>query len=405
MISRSRFLLALVATVAAAFFPERVSAISDEDLAAYLRVQAVLEKRDKPPALEKAEKLEKRIPIVREKETQKQAARDKRYSAGGRIELIRDVSKPRVRRSFADLLATEAGDVGDFEPAGRGKLLKDLKPATFAYTNDFENGFDTWTAEAAVIWPFVFKTGVTRGGQFRVPLFGIMPSFSINRFTSTEKGEDALGQAKIEDSETDEVIYRLGSFAKLDFSENLFAVVRANALWQTDTGHDASEPGFEIEFEPLWQSKSNPALGLGFLAIPQWAKRPGFDGNDPDSYRHAWLGYQARLRARFLGGSERDDGEGKKGVDYLRAGLTAGLHLEPFIFERLAVSVSYSFLPAICGPIDQDFYLESALAYTIFETKDGSQKVTAELKYLWGAPDNKGKKVHDQLTASIGVMF
>jgi hypothetical protein len=149
----------------------------------------------------------------------------------------------------------------------------------------------------------------------------------------------------------------------------------------------------------------NPAVGLGYLAIPDWAKREGFDDNDPETYKHAWLGYQARLRARFLGGSVRDDGEGKKGIDYSRAGLTAEVNFEPFIFERVTASISYSFLPAISGPIDQDFYLEAGLGYTIWENPAESRKVNAELKYIWGALDNKGSKKQDQLTASIGVMF
>jgi hypothetical protein len=401
MITASRFLLTFTAAIAAAFLvPHRANAVSDDDLATYLRVKAELEQEDAVAR----QKVEDRIPIVREKVVKKKAEIADRYAAHGRLELVPAVSKPRIRRSFADLLATEAGNLGGFEP-GQTKALKDLKPATFAYTNDFEHDFDTWTAQAALIWPLVFKTGITPRGQFCVPIFGLMPSFTVNRFTTNRQPTDADDLKKIEEEEQNEVVYRLGSFAQLYITPDLSAIVRANALWKTDTGHESSEPGFEIEFEPLWQSPDNPAIGLGYLAVPQWAKRPGFNPNDPETYKHAWLGYQARLRARFLGGSVQDDGNGKEGPEYSRAGLTAELNLTPFIFERLSASVSYTFMPVICGNIAQDFYLESGLGYTIYESPAEKRQVTAELKYLWGAADNKGQKVQDQVTASIGVIF
>jgi hypothetical protein len=402
MTTSARLLLLFTAAVAAACLAPccRAKAVSDEDLATYLRVKAALEQKDAGAR----QKVENRIPIVREKEAEKQAKFDDTFAFHGRLELVPEVSKPRIRRSFADLLATEAGNLGGFFST-QDRDLKDLKGALFSYTNDFEHGFDTWTAQAALIWPIIFKTGVTPRGQFCMPLFGVMPSISVDRFTTNRQPKDAEDLKKIEEEEINEVVYRLGGFAQFDFTDTLFAIVRANARWQTDTGHESSEPGFEIELEPLWQSETNPALGLGFLAIPKWARRAGFDPNDRNTYKHVWFAYQARLRARFLGGSVRDDGDGKEGPEYSRAGLTAELNLTPFIFERLSASASYSFMPVISGNISRDFFLEAGLAYTIFESRDESQKVTAELKYLWGAPDNKGEKLQDQLTASIGVIF
>lgn len=400
MIASPKFLLIFAAVTAISFAPQLANAVSDADLATYLRVKAALEAEDAAAR----QKVEERIPIVRDKEASKQAKIYDTYAAHGRVEMVPEVSKPRIRRSFADLLATEGGNLGGFAP-DQGRELKDLKGALFSYTDDFEHGFDTWTAQAALIWPLIFKTGVTPRGQFCIPLFGIMPSFSVDRFTTTKQAKDAEELKKIEEEELNEIVYRLGAFAQLDFTDNLFAIFRANGRWKTDTGHESSEPGFEIELEPLWQSENYPALGLGFLAVPEWAKRPGFDPNGPDTYKHVWLGYQARLRARFLGGSVKDDGHGKKGDDYSRAGLTAELTLTPFIFERLSASVSYSFMPVISGTVARDFYLEAGIAYTIFENPAESRKVTAELKYLSGAADNKGQKLQDQLTASIGVIF
>lgn len=407
MITRPKFWLISVATFAAsACLLHQANAFTDEEVETYLRVKAVLEKKYDPDPVVQAKvgKIEKQIPIVLDEAARKKQEMADRYAAHGRIELVPEVSKPRIRRSFADLLATEAGNLGDFEE-DQTKVLKDLKGANFAYTNDYKDHFDTWTAQAAVIWPFIFKTGVTPRGAFAVPIVGLMPSFTVNRFTTNKRPRDAAELKEIEDEELNEVIYRLGSFAQVYLTPTLSGILRANALWQTDTGHESSELGFEIEFEPMWQSETNPAFGFGFLAVPEWAKREGFDENDPKTYKHAWLGYQARLRARFLGGSVREDGDGKRGPDYSRAGLTTELNFEPFIFERLTASISYSFLPAISGPINQDFYFETGIGYTIWENPAESRKVTAELKYLRGAPDNKGKKTQDQLTATIGVIF
>jgi hypothetical protein len=375
-------------------------AISDEDLAAYLRVKAEIEAADTT----KKQKLQERLIKTQQNIDKKEQEAADMYAAHGHLEFVPQTSKPRIRRSYADLLSTEAGNLGSFEGT-QTKLLKDTKGALFSYTNDFENDSDTWTAQAAVILPFIFKTGVTPRGGFSLPLFGIMPSWTIDRFTTNRKPKDDADLAKIKASETDDLVFRLGSFAQLDLTDTLFAVVRANGLFKTNTGFDSREPGFEIEAEPLWQSERYPALGLGFFAVPEWAKRSGFDPNDPKTYKKAWLGYQARLRARFLWGSVEDDGTGKKGPQYSRAGFTWELNLDPFLFERLNASVSWSYLPALSGNIKQDQYLETGLGYTIFEDPAQNRKVSAEFKYIWGAQDNRGEKVQDQVTLSLGVLF
>lgn len=139
--------------------------------------------------------------------------------------------------------------------------------------------------------------------------------------------------------------------------------------------------------------------------MPDWAKkRPAFDENDPKTYKHAWLAYQARLRGRFLWGSVEDDGTGKKGPEYSRGGFTTELNLEPFIFEKLSASVSWSYLPALSGNIIQEHYIEAGLGYTIFEEPGGS-KVSAESKYIWGAQDNLGQKEQDQVTLSLAILY
>ena len=87
-----------------------------------------------------------------------------------------------------------------------------------------------------------------------------------------------------------------------------------------------------------------------------------------------------------------NDGTGKKGPDYTRAGITAELHVEPFIFEKLSASFSGSYLPALSGDIFQDKYLEAGLGYTIYEEKKGGNKISLEAKYIFGAQDNLGKR-------------
>jgi hypothetical protein len=395
-----RFLWLGLAACALASFAPRTLAASDADLKAYLRVKAEMDAAD--AAAKK--RLNEKLANVQKKVDEEEIATADRYAAHGKMEWVKEASKPRVRRSYADLLATEMGNLGEFE-GSQTKALKDLKGALFSYTDDFEHDSDQWTVQGAVILPFIFKTGVTPEGQFCIPLFGLMPSFSLNRFTTSREPKDAADLAKIKASELDEMVFRMGSFAQIDFTDNLFAVLRANGLVKTDTGTASCEPGFEIEFEPLWKSMQFPALGLGFLAIPEWAKRSTFDPNDPKTYKHPWLGYQARLRGRLLWGSVLNDGTGNDGPEYTRAGFTAEINFTPFILEQLTATAGVSYLPAISGDITDDQFLELGLGYTLFEDPAEGRKVSLELKYLRGAQDNLGAKVQDQITISLGVLF
>lgn len=376
------------------------NAVSDEDLAAYLRVKAELDAADAV----KKQKLAERLTKTEKKLAKQEEDAADTYAAHGRIEFVPQASKPRIRRSYADLLAIEGGNLGSVE-TGQTKALKDIKGALFSYTDDFRTDSDSWTAQAAVILPLVFKTGVTPRGDFCLPLFGLMPSYTINRFTTNRTPKNAADLAKIKASEVDEMIFRMGSFAQVDFTDNFFAITRANGVWTTDTGTRSRQPGFEFEFEPLWQSVQVPALGLGFLAVPDWAKKPTFDPNDPKTYKHAWLGYQARFRGRFIWGSVEDDGTGKKGPEYSRAGFTSELNFQPFVLEQLTATVSWSYLPVLSGSVDRDDYLEFGLGYTLFEDPAENRKVSLEIKYVRGAQDNAGTKVQDQVTVSLGVLF
>jgi hypothetical protein len=100
-----------------------------------------------------------------------------------------------------------------------------------------------------------------------------------------------------------------------------------------------------------------------------------------------------------------DDGTGKNGPEYSRAGFTTELNFDPFILERLTATISWTYLPALSGNIDRDDYLELGLGYTLFEDPAENRKVSAELKYLRGAQDNLGQQVQDQITVCLGVLF
>lgn len=394
-----RSLIVAVAVVLAVLCSRAALAQSDADLAGHLRYLEAEKEAEGDPA--KMQVLQKRVAAAQQKRDAATAATDALYQANGHVELIREVSKLRIRRSYADLLSLEWG--GDFS-GEQTRLLKDVKGALFSYTNDAQTDSDSWTAQAAVIWPLIFKTGVTSSGQFCVPLFGLMPSFTVNRFTTNRIPKNAIDAAKIKDLETDEMVFRLGSFAELDFTPNLFAVVRANGRWKTDTGTRSREPGIELEFEPLWQSTQFPSLGLGFLGVPKWAQKAGFNEAPEEYKKHCWFAYQARLRGRFMWGSVEDDGTGKDGPEYARAGVTAELHIEPLIFEKLSMSFSGSYIPALTGNIAQDKYLEAGLGYTIYEEKNGT-KISLEGKYIFGAQDNFGKKEQDQYTVALAVLY
>jgi hypothetical protein len=335
----------------------------------------------------------------------------KLYSVSDGLEFVKEWSKPHVRKTPADLLAIEAGQFGNVGDAQNG-WLKDTDGAEFTYVDDFETRVESWNAQAALLWPLIFKTGQTpRAGEWSVPYFGILPSVALHRYTTNEAAKDAAGLARIQGSEVDELTYRFGFFAPVMTPTAVDFVLRANGLWQTDTGHEGSTYGVEVELEPLFQANDLPWLGLGFFSAPRWAWKNGFDPNDAKTYGKTWLAWQARLRGRFVSLKVEQDAEGAEGPDVTRAGVTAELNFSPLLFEDLQGSLSWTYLGEIAGDVLEENALEAKLSYAFLkrglddDIPGNDRKMSVNLTYQWGNADLLGTQRQDILTLSLGVLF
>lgn len=244
-----------------------------------------------------------------------------------------------LRRSASDVLATEDPTLAI--PGDR--TFDDLEGALVSFHRDFLNDVNTWSAEAALIAPFAWTTRQTvRRGDFpKLVRYGIIPSYSLNRISTT--GAPA--------EEVDLRTYRVGLFAKwksgLDFPSALTA--RGFAAYTQDSTHDANIVAGEFEIEPQadFSPRSNK-LKLGYAAM--LIKRPDNKLKDDDD-ETAILAYQFRAFLRGEYGSVSNEGLAFVGseFDYFRLGPVFQLDFKPFFLRRLQLSFRYQWLPTVSG--------------------------------------------------------
>jgi len=393
--------LTIIVCLASGFYSVfAIGAPSSDELAGYLKVKRQL---DQAKPAERA-KLEQALAKTAQEQEKKKQELYQEFEVPTGLTLIKQLSRPYVRRSYADLLSVEAVELGSLA-TGDTKMLKDTKGALFNYSNNQLTHEETWNAEAAVLMPFVFATGQTpRSREWSLPFFGIMPSVTLHRFTTSLMPTDAVVAAKIKAQEADELTYRLGLFAPISTPWNFEVIGRLNGAWKTDTHHGSSEPALEGELEPVWQSNV-PWLGLGYFAVPPGLEKPGFDPNNSKTWRKTYLAYQARFRGRYVVGGIEDDGSGKKGPNFERIGFTAELNLDPVLWERLSASVKWTYMPAIYGPVNHEQYLETGFSILIWENQASQQKATVDFTYKKGATDYLGAKNQDIYNVGIGILY
>lgn len=402
MFIKKKNLIAVIGCLASGLLsPFVFGAPTSDELTGYLKVKRQLDQA-KP---DERAKLEQALVKTAQEQDKKKKELYQEFQVPEKLSLIKQLSRPYLRRSYADLLSVEAVELGSMV-TGETKMLKDTKGALFNYSNNQVTHEETWNAEAALLMPFVFATGQTpRSGEWSLPFFGVMPSVTLHRFTTSLMPTDAVVAAKIKSQEADELTYRLGLFAPISTPWNFELIGRLNGAWQTDTHHGSSEPALEGELEPIWQSPDLPWFGLGYFAVPPALEKPGFDPNDPKTWRKTYLAYQARFRGRYLLGGVEDDGTGKKGPNFERAGFTAELNLDPVLWERLSASVKWTYMPVLYGPVNQDQYLETGFSILIWENPALQQKATLDFTYKWGATDYLGAKKQDIYNVGIGILY
>lgn len=198
-----------------------------------------------------------------------------------------DFKSPRIRQNWRDVLYDDDPSQDQNVP----KVQKDLVGATFSYVRDEKADTETWSAIGAVILPWQHNFPDQAG--LMPAKIAIAPSVSVNRVATN-------GDPK---KEVDSLLYRIGAYADWVALDDGRAGLQSRAafVYATDTEHQASLPGFEVDLEPRWQ---NPILPIGFARI-LLHKKPLLDEGSDQSL----LDYQLRVWLHTEGGDVQDNGK------------------------------------------------------------------------------------------------
>jgi hypothetical protein len=308
--------------------------------------------------------------------------------------LMDDFKTPRLRQSWRDVLYEE-----DPSQLGNdGKALKDLVGMTFSYSRNAAADSDTWTTLGAVIFPWEHDFPLT-GGLLPARI-AIAPSMTINRV-------DTNGDPK---TESDSVLYRLGIYSDWRFfrmgSDGALPPpwglqVRAAFVYATDTGHDASLPGYEFDLEPHWQNGYFPLAYKKVLLRKQTIKDDRSDWSR--------LEYVLRTWVHVEGGDVQDNGKSwdpTKGA-FFRVGPTVQLQLNAprlLLGKDASLTALYSYLPAISGNDQHESYFKVSGAYDLVKDDVLNHKIAITLQYERGGL-NFTKEDVDLFTIGLGVLF
>lgn len=306
------------------------------------------------------------------------------------------LSHPRIRQSWSDVLLTEDPSA----PISKAKL-DDLVGATFSYSHDRTTGKDTWNATGALIFPFIWQLPV-HFDDFAPEKVALLPSVTVNR---VENGNDPA-------QNVDEILYRLGSSASWEHPAGSLDL-RLAAVYATDSHHEASLPGFELDLEPQFDWRSRPAGGdsifsnyfkLGFKNI-LLKKEPYLEDQSDNSA----LDYQLRAFLHVEGGDVQESG-GKWSVvteNFLRLGPTAQLRLNMphLIFDKtFSLTAQYSKMSSVEGPNDHNESLKLDATLTLMEDVATGHKISINANYTNGGTDFIQEDV-DLYTVGLSVRF
>ena len=305
-----------------------------------------------------------------------------------------DFKSPRLRQSWRDVLYEEDPS----QTGNAGKALKDLVGMTFSYSRDSHASTDTWTAMGALIFPWEHDFALT--GDLWPTRIAIAPSISINRV-------DTNGDPK---KESDSVLYRLGAFADWrffqvnpdgTFTRPFGLQMRAAFVYATNTGHDASLPGFELDLEPHWQSDYFPLAYKKVLLTKQTVKDDRSDWSRLEYLLRFWLHVE--------GGDVQDTGKSwdpAKG-SFLRLGPTVQFQLNApklLLGKDASLTALYSYLSAISGSDKHDSYFKISGVYDLIKDDATNHKVALTLQYEKGGLSFTKEDI-DTFTIGLAVLF
>jgi hypothetical protein len=299
-----------------------------------------------------------------------------------------------LRQSYSDVLSIE----DPTQSINPNKRYEDLKGALLSYTRDYKADTDTWSAQAAVLFPIVRTTG--RGDnprEWTTLAYGAIPSISVYRVDTN--GDPA--------NEVDQLNYRLELYGK--YSSPWWPLetitLRAFGLCVTDTGHDSAIPTAQFELEP--QMFFFPHLAIGYhqslIRGPWRDKIAGV--SDYFAQDNTLLGYQLRFRLHGEFGEVVNSGAtGLPEESFLRGGPMIDLTLSPIITDRLKLTLSYSYLPSAFGPNEHNDLFSATMELIVVKSADSQRTLSLKGIYTKGGIDVTKEKV-DTLQFGMAATF
>ncbi len=317
---------------------------------------------------------------------------------------------PLIRHDWRDVLYDEDPSQ---RPEKKIAAIGDLTGAQFSFARDGQSNSDTWTAQGAVIVPYL--RSFEPGPGFGLRTIAVAPSVSLNRITSNGDPQ----------AEQDSLFYRLGVYMDLfgriggkrptelptsqeDIDVRLDSAfdpvglqIRAAGVYATDFDSDAKLPGFEVDIEPRWWG-THFAIGYRKVLFPKVPLKK--DGSDS-----SLLDYQLRIWLHTEGGNIQSAGPAWSPVEgsFFRLGPVVQFQLEaPKLLFGHSVSITtlYSYLAAISGPDDHESYFRGTLTYNLLRDPELNHKVTLNANYQRGGL-NFTKQEVDTFTIGLGVLY
>jgi hypothetical protein len=387
--------LILVCSIGASLAAEKQLALTEQEVAIWMKVQNALHPDDPPLTvlgLKFAMQPAGGLPYVAPtsftpKQIQSYSPPPPTPPPGLQGSSSGPLGRLKLRESWSDVLAIEDPTI---ESAAKSKTYEDLKGAKFSFERNFKSDTDTFTVQAAVILPLVWVNNVV-AGDAGFTTYGLVPSLNINRLH--DEADDSKNVEKL--------TFRAGGFATWYFGRQSTlvdsVVIRGGFAYQTDSKFDSSIPAGELELEPrLW---SSTRFGIGYRQIlidkPEEKRKNRKD--------NAIVAYQARLRFRAEYGHfdmvDPANPSLKKDQEFMHLGAKAGIEFDPLFCSKLTGSVDYSYLPSIVGPSGHNTLLQAELGYKLWENDDGG-KGSLSLKYVKGGLDFDQEEAH---TLYIGL--
>ena len=299
--------------------------------------------------------------------------------------------KTLLRKDSSDVLTSEDPQLQD-EGSEDKEKFDDLDGATFSFARDYNTNFNTWSVQGALIFPLVWENSVVlrEGDGYQLRTFGLMPSVSVHRVIN-ERGDGS--------DEVSQITPRIGVFGKWVGGGKVQAVtLRGFASYARDTEKSTQVVAGEFELEP--HVFAGPYFRIGYNTI-LWPVKDA--EGEPDSR----LSYQLRLILHGEIGQFENTGTAPMPADpeynFVRLGPQVHLDLKPFFSKRLALSLTYKYVPAIHGRNPHDSLFTADIEYFLTEPKK-SPRMSLKGSYVNGGLDLTKERAHT-LLLGIGAAF